>query len=44
MWTKFILILGITSWILVVINSSMRLLEKKFEQIIEKKFNINSSK
>lgn len=44
MWIKFIIILGITSWILVVIHSTMNLLEKRFEKIVDKKLKIHSAK
>ena len=43
MWIKFILIIGITSWMLIIIHSTLNLLEKRFEKIVDKKLGIPSS-
>ncbi len=43
MWIKFILIIGITSWMLIVIHSTLNLLEKRFEKIVSQKLQLPPS-
>jgi len=31
MWLKLIIVIGITSWMLIIINSTLNIMEKRFE-------------
>ncbi len=44
MWIKIVLIIGVMSWMLIVIHSTLNLLEKRFEKVIDDKLKAISSK
>ncbi len=44
MWIKIVLIIGIMSWMLIIIHNTLSLLEKRFEKVIDDKLKAISAK